>query len=344
MESSHLKTDVVIVGGGTTGLTLAKFLSEEQVDFILLEADTSFFEKSCGEGITPEIGGCKFFDLYESQVGIERITDSMRIRLDYGDVEFDLSNIMVDKRAVEQELARQAISRGGDVRTGERVRQVTRVRDQIRIEPQGIEAKVVVGADGYGSIVRRFMGVEKPRHFGVAAAGYWAEESPGNACIVEFKKSVAQYGYAWLFPRKNDWNIGIGSVRAPLFRQQLARFQQRYPGATGWRTAVVPLDLPVQSYGKDAILVGDAASQVVSVFADGILPGMICAREAAKVLIGLSHRNFANPDLSAYEKGWKSMMGDTFRNGYFVHRLMMGLYFSDHLLYGFMKLMKRVYR
>jgi hypothetical protein len=37
-------------------------------------------------------------------------------------------------------------------------------------------------------------------------------------------------------------------------------------------------------------------------------------------------------------------MGDIFRNGYIVHRMMMGLYFSDALLYRFLHLMKRVYR
>jgi digeranylgeranylglycerophospholipid reductase len=341
---SPLHTDVAIVGGGTTGLTLAKFLSEEGVDFVLLEADTSFFGKPCGEGVTSRLCGYDFFDLYESRTGIERITDTLRVRMEAGDVEFDVANIITNKREVEEELARQAVKMGGDIRMGERVRQITKRDGRLILEPQGIEAKVVVGADGYSSIVRRYMGIEKPGHFGIAAAGYWAGETPGNECIVEFKRSVAQYGYAWWFPRKNDWNIGVGSVRAPLFRQQLGNFQQRYPEATDWRTGVVPLSRPVRSYGKNAILIGDAASQVVSVFADGILPGMICARKAAEVLIGFSRHNFDNLDLSQYEKAWRSTMGGMFRTGYLLHRMMMGLYFSDPLLFRFMNLLKNMYR
>jgi flavin-dependent dehydrogenase len=338
------ETDVAIVGGGIAGLTLAKFLAEEGVDFVLLEADQGFFGKACGEGITPSLAGYDFSDLYESRRGIERITDCMRIRTACGDVEFDLTNIMVDKGEVEAELARQATARGGILRMGERVRKIAPAGQNLLLEPQGIEAKVVVGADGYGSIVRRHMGIEKPGYFGVAASGYWSEEPPGNECIVEFRKSVARNGYAWMFPRKNDWNIGIGTVRAPLFRQQLAQFRQRYPAASGWRTSVVPLELPLRSCGKNTILVGDAASQVVAVFADGILPGMICARIAAEVLVRGARNDFRDPGLSAYETAWRSVLGDIFRNGYIVHRIMMGLYFSDVLLYRFLHLMKRVYK
>lgn len=44
------KVDVAIVGGGIAGLTLAKFLSEEGINFILFEGHDDFFKKACGEG------------------------------------------------------------------------------------------------------------------------------------------------------------------------------------------------------------------------------------------------------------------------------------------------------
>jgi flavin-dependent dehydrogenase len=337
------RSDVVIVGGGPAGLTLAKFLAEEGVRYILLEEDRSFYEKPCGEGITPALAGYDFFDLYESRAGIEKITGRHRLRLEQGELEFTLPNIITSKREVEGELARQAIRKGGEIRMGERVREISREGPSLVVHPQEIEARVVVGADGFGSVVRQFMGIGAPRHIGIAATGYWSGEAPGDTCITEFRKSVAPYGYAWWFPRKSDWNIGIGTVKPGLFEQQLHQFKARYPEVKEWQVGIMPLSMPLRSHGRNTLLVGDSASQVISVFADGILPGMICARIAAGVLARSSREDFRDPDLSLYEKGWRKALGAAFRDGYLAHKIMMGLYFSDTLLYQYIRLLGRMF-
>ena len=338
------RTDVLIIGGGIAGLTLAKFLSEDGVDFILLEADEQFYGKACGEGITYSLCGYDFFDLYESKKGIERVTERFIIRTGRGDINANILNINTNKGAVEEELSRQARMKGADIRMGEKVRVLKEEGDRIVVQPQDIAAKVVVGADGFGSIVRSFMGIKKPKKFGVASSGHWSGVEPGGECIAEFKKSVADYGYAWWFPRKTDWNIGVGTVRPKLFRSQFESFKRRYPEVNDWRTAVVPLSKPLKSFGKNSILVGDSASQVIALMADGILPGMICAKLAAETLMELSKHGFVNRDLSQYERAWKKVIGNMFNNGYIAFNLMTTLYFSEYLLHKFMMVLEKMYK
>jgi flavin-dependent dehydrogenase len=337
------KTDVLIIGGGITGLTLAKFLAEDGIDFILLEADKHFYGKACGEGITYSIGEFNFLDLYESNKGIERITEKFIIRTGCGEIEAKITNINTNKKEVEEELARQAVAKGAEIHMEEKVKDLVEKDNRIKVMPQNIEARVVVGADGFNSIVRSFMGIEKPKSFGIASSGYWVGKEPGDECITEFKKSMAKYGYAWWFPRKKDWNIGIGTVKPKLFRRQLANFKIRYPEVKEWRTGVVPISKPLKSFGKNTILVGDSASQVIALMADGILPGMICAKKAAETLKELSNQNFKDPDLSKYEKAWKDAIGKMFTDGYLAYSVMMKLYFSEYLLHKFLRILEKIY-
>ncbi len=78
--------EIAIIGGGPAGLTLAKFLAEESVDFVLMEEDASFYGKPCGEGITPALAGYDFFDLYGSRRGVERITEEYLVRMARGEL------------------------------------------------------------------------------------------------------------------------------------------------------------------------------------------------------------------------------------------------------------------
>ena len=186
---------------------------------------------------------------------------------------------------------------------GEKVLQIVEKDDYLLLLPQHIEAKIVVGADGINSMVRKFMGLKMPK-YGIAVAGILKEKMENIR--IEVMRKVIPYGYSWVFPKKKECNIGVGSLKSIFLLKYLSSFQKRFPEVKIWKSGLVPLSYPIRSYGKNTILVGDAASQTISVVGAGNLSSMICAKIAAESLVKASRSNFEAKSMCLYEKMWKS--------------------------------------
>lgn len=316
---------MAIIGGGIAGLSVAKFLAERGIPFILLEEHRAFFKKACGEGIVRNTVGYEFSDLYGSTRGIEREVWETIIHTKYGDISLEMPILMTDKRKIEEELARQA-QRQGEIRMGERVENIV---DGI-IMPQELKPKIIVGADGCFSRVRASMG-QRPVRCGIAAATL--TDSTGfdpDACHVIIRKDVVRYGYAWFFPKKNSWNMGIGSYKKDDFRRAFARFRMQHP-APQWRGALLPIDRPLKTYHNNVLLVGDAAAHVFATIGEGIMPSIIAAQAAARAIERCIRNNFAIAELSSYEKEWKEHLGKAFTYSYYAGKVFFKVVKSEYL-------------
>jgi len=327
------KFDVAIVGGGIAGLTLAKFLSEEGINFILFEEHNTFFKKACGEGIYLKLGKYNFFDIYESRKGIEGVIDSTLISTKYGEFELRIPVVMSNKKIVEDEIARQVVKNGGRIVMNSRVKKIERHGNSLVLHPQKILSKIVVGADGVNSVVRRYMGIQRP-HVGMAASGILPEmdKSPDHL-YVEFKKSVIRCGYSWFFPKKKEWNIGIGTFMPRYFKSAFQKFKVRFPEVQEWKVSLLPISKPLKSYGKNTMLVGDAASQIFPATGNGILSSMICAKIAADEISKIAKNDFREVELSQYEKAWKKELSKMFATSSIYYRLVKVADISEYLFH-----------
>ena len=311
--------EVAIIGGGIAGLSLAKFLAEEGIPFILFEEHKDFFRKACGEGVMQNTLGYDFYDFYSGR-GIERETEGVYIHTKYGKNFMRLPIIMLNKQEVEKELARKA-EKQGEIRMGERV---NRIVNGI-LYPQQIKPKIIVGADGAFSIVRDYIGIKKPK-MGFAVATYSKNIDMDNAyCHVFIKDDIVKYGYAWYFPKKDKWNIGIGSFKKKYFKEAFLKFKHK---SEKWKGAYIPIDKPIKSYGKNAILLGDSACHVISAVGAGIMPSMIIAKIASEFIKKFLE---GKVKIKEYENLWKKELKRQFSFAYYMSTIYWNFVKSEYI-------------
>lgn len=171
--------DIITVGGGLGGAALATAMAARGARVLVLEREQQFTDRVRGEAISPwgavELRALGLYELLLSSCGHEII---------WSDLYFDGVQIahrnMVDTTLQQvplftfphpamQETLIQAAARGGaEVRRGAHVRQVTPgAASVVTIEQRGqveeVRARLVVGADGRSSMMRKWGGFQVQR-------------------------------------------------------------------------------------------------------------------------------------------------------------------------------------
>ncbi len=155
----------------------------------------------------------------------------------------------------------------------------------------------MIGADGWGSVVARAIGVRPPAHHGIALRAY-AEGVGVRDGRMRFYVLPRGEGYAWIFPLGGGRaNVGLGFVRgepgadrlhdafarfahgprslaAPLLRDAVLRDVRAWPLAFGPRRAPAAAD--------GVLLAGDAAALVSPLSGSGIHTALLSGIAAAE--------------------------------------------------------------
>lgn len=344
--------DVVIVGAGPAGCTAAIYAHRLGLKVALLEARTRGKDKICGDAMA---GKCvpilKELDLLDTVVkGPHGYSTGVIFSSPKGDVVHITFNppgakqktegyvvrrkvfdgILLDKaiETIGAENVRLQFKVGGVVRENGRVVGV-RGKQYGAEGDETLRAKLVIGCDGYRSIVARDVGAfeRDPEHWVSALRQYWqGVEGMNEAIEVHFVDEIIP-GYFWIFPLEDGKaNVGIGMLEKDIaardidLRELLARaianplFQKRFANAK-------PLEKPVQwelplgskrrkMYGDGWMLAGDAAGLVDPFTGEGVGEAMHSGKMAAHAAAeAIAAGDLSEAFLKRYDERFWSYLG-----------------------------------
>jgi flavin-dependent dehydrogenase len=221
---------------------------------------------------------------------------------------------LVSRRNFDEGLLSKATESG--VKTvGERAVAVRRKNGfwQIKTDRRLLFSRILVGADGVNSLVRRQTIGPISRENLAMGYGYFVVGAEQKEAVMKF---LAEFpGYIWIFPGRNCSNIGIWSqiMHGSAIKKILddfissycpqvkisSRFAAMFPSATNSDFFSLPCA------GKNWFLVGDAAGHVDPISGEGILYALWSGDLAAEAI--------ANDEWGSYDKMWREQYGETLR-------------------------------
>lgn len=287
--------DVAVVGAGPAGSAAALRVLQDRPEARVLLLDAAAFprDKTCGDGISSHaLAVYDHLGVGDVGAGYPPVP-VLRVRSPAGrEVARAMSRParVIPREVFDARLVDAACARGAHLRR-HRVRGIEVRPDRVVVDGS-IEARVLIGADGAHSTVRRLLGVAPQRGGTVALAirGYTDVQAADATDLLIAVSGEDCPAYAWSFPLPDGRsNVGFGVFADRLSggkAELLARLDATLPGQAPEPGTVRAYQLPL-STGRAALpdgrvlLVGDAAGLVNPITGEGIyyaaLSGLLAA-------------------------------------------------------------------
>ena len=295
--------DVLVVGGGPAGSTLAYYLSGSGLKIAVMDKEDFPRQKVCAGWVTPAVMQELNIDLEDyargrelqaihgfriSQLGQKQVQSHYRGEpVSYGIRRIEFDDYLL-RRCGAELMLNQAFKKMDKTQQGWCVN-------------GAIETKLVIGAGGHFCPVARVIGSKGVSELAVAAQEieFEMDEVQKAQCTVD--KDIPELfftpdlkGYGWVF-RKGDYlNIGLGREDKHKLSSHVARFCE-YLKQQGKIPQDTPEKLSGHAYllyhhavremvGDHILLIGDAAGLAYPKSGEGIRPAVESAMLAARVI------------------------------------------------------------
>ncbi|MEA1984650.1 MAG: NAD(P)/FAD-dependent oxidoreductase [Euryarchaeota archaeon] len=331
--------DVVVVGGGPTGSTAARYAAAEGARVLLLEEHASIGTPIQCTGLL----SVRALSQCDIRPDDEFILNSVRgahvhapggtcVPIDGGKTKaYVVSRKMFDRRlaimAADQGVDLMVKAKVVGLKTGPVQQEVMVIHNGMR---RAIAAKVVIGADGVQSTIARMVGLGRVQRIlsGVQVEAPYA--SNDNDFVELFVGSCAPGFFSWTVPISDSISrIGLavepGNEQSAFdYLQTLIRDRQLTgrcdPGFLDHVVGGIPMGPLARTYAEGVLIVGDAAGQVKPTSGGGVYPGTLCARIAGEVAATAAlEGDVSAPRLCEYDTRWRFSIGRELGIGMKIH-------------------------
>jgi menaquinone-9 beta-reductase len=297
-------TDVFVVGGGPAGLAAAIAARREGFRVVVADGAQPPIDKACGEGLLPdtiaslrELGVSLPASEGYSLRGIRFVGRDSEVASSFPDGGLGVG---VRRPALHQRLVERATELGVSMRWGAPVNGIS--GEGVVVGGEVVQARWIVGADGMGSRVRKWTGLEAGRwltggrrfahrqHYRVAPWAdfmeiYWGENAQAyvtpvgktEVCVVTISRDAA--------------------VRCEAIGEKFPRLARRLVAASvspGTKGGAVTMMQSLRSVHRGKIaLVGDASGSVDAITGEGLHLGFRQAIELGQALNANDLRRYA---------------------------------------------------
>lgn len=316
--------DVLIVGGGPSGLFMAARLAERGMHTLVCEEHARVGDPVHCTGVL-SADSIPAFDLPAgaslNQLRSVRFLSPGGIPVEYTTAS-PLATV-IDRPAFDRALADRAIAAGAQLRVGARVSALAIDAGGARASVGGatVRARLAVLACGASYAFQRRFGFGLPTTYLQTAQRELPASHPMDVEL-HFGRAVASGGFAWAVPVLRAGGsfvrVGVMATRDILdcYTRMMGRVGDRWGVADRDlppRVKILPLGAVGRTYGDRMLAIGDAAGLVKPTTGGGIHYSIVSAALAADVAVAaLAADRLDAQTLSAYERKWRAELADEF--------------------------------
>ncbi len=344
--------DVIVAGAGPAGATAARRLALGGMRVLIVERLALPRQKPCGGGISTRVFS-RFPHLRDAIARIPHLpVSSLYLEGPSGDV-FRMRSegpavVLIRRIEFDHLLVTLALEAGAQLMAPAAVAQVEQDADGVTLklrDGRRVRAPIVIAADGVNSVIARRLRMNSGWPAAHLALDMMEETPVANLQTSEpetlwvFYGYRGAHGYAYVFPKRDHVNVGIGYL-LPYFRAQVDEspyaLQQRFVSdlrARGlmdgesrrehFTPFLIPVGGPLRQTARGRVLLaGDAGGFVNGFSAEGIYYAMVTGDLAAGAVLQARRDGVVAPARARrkYVRAWKREIGGELRDSVLIQR------------------------
>lgn len=326
--------DVIIAGGGPSGLHTASFLADYGFKVALFEKSSDIGKDVVCSGVISKEAFSRYDLPEEAIVGRLKEADVFSpkgIKVNYSHPEEIV--VVVDRHVFDKKLAESALQKGAEIFLNTEISSVSPEDNCVRAilkSEEGIKevsAQICVIATGISYHLQTSLGLGRPKKI-LKASQIEMKQDQIERLRVYLGSRFSTNFFGWAIPLEDgrarigvmtegDAIKGLNNVMYEVFNYKDSCLEFKNIKRRGIAFGSIN-----KSYSDRIIVVGEAAGLTKTTTGGGIYYGLLSAEIGAQVIKrAFELGKFNTKVLSNYEKDWKKTLGKEIKYGEYINKL-----------------------